>query len=311
MRSEDPIFICGALRSGSTLFHLMLNSHPEISNPGEFDFLFDKMTESSGYPDIDQYISYLQKDRIFNTKSLQIRSNLSYPELIKSFVAQKFESGNHLALNIHRNFHHAYSIFPTAKYIHLIRDPRDVARSSIGMNWSGNVYYGVDHWLDTEESWDKLSGVINPEQTLEVRFEDLIANTHAVLKKVSDFLGVQYTDEFYSYQENSSYSKPDITLTYQWKRKLSKREIQNVEYKSIKFMGPRGYDKSDYPLSRPGSFERLFLYIKNKWYKFTMGVERYGLYIYLMYRVTGRLGLHSLHKKHKTIVSTIDKDYLK
>ena len=37
------VFICGSLRSGSSLTHLMIDHHSEISNPGEFDFLFDQI----------------------------------------------------------------------------------------------------------------------------------------------------------------------------------------------------------------------------------------------------------------------------
>ena len=33
------VFVCGALRSGTSMAHLMLNAHPEISNPGQFDFI--------------------------------------------------------------------------------------------------------------------------------------------------------------------------------------------------------------------------------------------------------------------------------
>lgn len=37
MAGKSLYFICGALRSGSTMYHLMLDLHPEIHNPGEFD----------------------------------------------------------------------------------------------------------------------------------------------------------------------------------------------------------------------------------------------------------------------------------
>ena len=136
------IFVCGALRSGSSLTHLMLDSHPQIKNPGEFDFLFDKITDEGVFPQINEYHEWLSSHRIFMSKSLVIDKMLSFPELIDSFINQLNESEHLLALNVHRGFDRIHYLFPNAKYIHLIRDPRDVARSSIGMGWAGNVYYG-------------------------------------------------------------------------------------------------------------------------------------------------------------------------
>ncbi|MDZ7627639.1 MAG: sulfotransferase [Parvularculaceae bacterium] len=40
-KEDDIVFICGALRSGTTLLRIMVNHHPQLSNPGEMDFLFE------------------------------------------------------------------------------------------------------------------------------------------------------------------------------------------------------------------------------------------------------------------------------
>lgn len=126
---------------------------------------------------------------------------MDYLGLVRSFINQLSEDNKVLAINIHRNFEHAYKIFPEAKFIHLLRDPRDVARSSIGMNWAGNVYYGVDHWLDTERSWDRLVTCLGNNQSVEVRFEKLISEPVNTLEYVCDFLDVTYTDEMFNYKK--------------------------------------------------------------------------------------------------------------
>lgn len=313
MRDKEinPIFICGALRSGSTVFHLMLNSHPNIINPGEYDFLFDRVTENGAFPNTSDYIEYLLSDRIFNSTSLNIDESLGYSDLIKSFISQLNEEEKFLAINIHRNFEHAYRIFPDAKYIHLLRDPRDVARSSIGMNWAGNVYYGVDHWLETEKSWDKLVPLVNNDQYIEIRFEDLISDTVPVLKTVCEFIGTSYTDKMFDYEKNSTYSKPDITLINQWKRKQSAQELQNVEYKILGMMSLRNYDLSGHPVTAPSIFERIQLYLQNKLFRIHKGIERYGLVLLFLYRVTGRLKLESWHTLLKKKINVIDNKHLK
>jgi len=311
MNKVCPIFICGALRSGSTLFHLMLNSHPNMSNPGEFDFLFDRISDTGAFPSVQSYIEYLSSNRIFNSKKLIVDDSLSYPELIQSFIRQKAEKNKFFSLNVHRNFDHAHLLYPDAKYIHLLRDPRDVARSSIGMKWAGNVYYGVNHWINTEKSWDRLKLKLNKEQYLDIKFEDLISDTKSTLMKVCEFIGVEFSDEIFNYQQSSTYGKPDTSLINQWQRKLSSRELQNVESKVVDMMRERNYKLSNNPIKEPSSFERFLLGIQNKIYIITKGIERYGFFLYSFYRLSSKLGINSWHNSLLIKVNEINKTHLK
>ncbi len=309
--NSNPIFVCGALRSGSTMFHLMLNSHPGIINPGEFDFLFDMVSSEGMYPDITDYTDYLSINRIFNSKQLEINDALGYPELIQSFIEQKLSHDKYLSLNVHRNFDRAYYLFPNAKYIHLLRDPRDVARSSIGMNWAGNVYYGVDHWIDTEKSWDRLKQRLNHEQFIEIKFEELVSNTEDTLRKICEFIGVSYSDKMFDYQDSSTYSKPDITLINQWQRKLSSQELQNVESRVAEMMAVRNYQLSGNEIKSPSTIERMRLAIQNKYFRITKSIQRYGFFLFFLYRITEKLKLNGLHRKFLLQISEIDKKHLK
>jgi len=311
MSGINPVFICGALRSGSTLFHLMLNSHPSIVNSGEFDFLFECVSDGGEYPDVQTYIDYLSLNRIFNSKKLVVDDSLSYPELIQSFVEQSAGENEIISQNIHRHFDRIYFLYPNAKYIHLLRDPRDVARSSIGMNWAGNVYYGVDHWIDTEMSWDKLELKLNKQQYLEVKFEDLVADTENVLRNVCEFIGVSYSDKMFDYQHSSTYSKPDSTLINQWERKLSSRELQNVESKVAEMMLAKKYKLSGNHLEYPSLIERLKLSFQNRFFVMSKGIQRYGFSLYCLYKISTKLGVKSWRDSLFLKISEINKKHLK
>jgi Sulfotransferase family len=39
VRESDLVFVAGALRSGTTVFRLILDAHPQVTSPGEFDFI--------------------------------------------------------------------------------------------------------------------------------------------------------------------------------------------------------------------------------------------------------------------------------
>ena len=51
-------------------------------------------------------------------------------------------SEGQISLNVHRNADRAIRIFPQARFIHLLRDPRDVALSAIGMGWTAHSITG-------------------------------------------------------------------------------------------------------------------------------------------------------------------------
>lgn len=309
MKSQ-PVFIVAPVRSGSTLFRLMLDSHPEITNPSESDFLFDILNDDQDFPSKEEYLEWLSVNRIFQATGLNVDNSLSYKELLDSFITQMHTS-EILTINIHRNFHLIPKVFPNARYIHLTRDPRDVARSCIGMGWVGHVYYGVDTWVKSEKSWDKLKSQLNAEQYIELQYEQLLSDLEVNLSKICEFLGVSYTDKMLDYAKTSSYELPNKSLCYQWKEKYSQREIQLVEGKVSDMLIERGYKLSNLALIRPNNFEKLELKIKNSIFRWRFSIKRYGLSLFLQSYVARKLNITKWVKLNKIKVNEIDTRYLK
>lgn len=308
---HQPVFICGALRSGSTLLHLMLDHHPNIKNPGEFDFMFDLIKDDGSFPNLDDYHEFLGNNRIFKAKNLVIDASLTFPELLKSFISQLQQESKILALNVHRNFHRIPYVFSDAKYIHLLRDPRDVARSSIEMGWCGNVYFGVDHWIKTEHSWEKLEQQLKPGQYSTLYYEKLIEEPETVLTAICTFLNLPFSHQMLEYPQHSSYGRPDKSLIQQWKRKLSNRDIQHVETKAGDLMEQKGFQLSGLPKTQIGLLEKIKLAFQNKQFRVIFGIRRYGISLYASERLTKIFGLEKLHKEFVLARQEIDKKHLK
>lgn len=304
------IFICGALRSGSTMFHLMLNNHPNIDHPGEFDFLFDKINDDGTYPDVKEFHEWLRIDRIFLSHNLYIDETLTVPELITSFVSQLKKNNKVLALNIHRNFHRIPFIFPDADYLHLIRDPRDVARSSIGMGWAGNVYYGVDHWVSSEESWLKLSPEFKAE-SYTLRYENLVCDCINELKKVCDYLDIPYSPAMLNYTNTSTYSAPNSNFSQQWKTKLSSEEIELAECKANALMKKNGYKPVNGSTVQISPVKKLKLKLSNMAFKNGFALKRYGAYLYLLEKISRLFQIRPLYKVAVLQCAEVDKRYLR
>lgn len=305
------VFLCGSLRSGTSLIGLMLNEHPQINNPGELDFLFDQITHDGQTPDIHIYHERLKTDRIFQDNNLIIDDTLSYRALIQSFTQQLSRPDSTLMVNIHRCFDRIPYVLPDAKYIHLIRDPRDVARSSIGMGWAGNVYYGVDQWIDSEHDWQQLQKKILPEQYLQIRYEDLILSPAEVLAEICAFVGLDYSDNMLNYDQNSTYSKPDPSLVAQWKKKLSPRQIQHVESRVEPLMQEHGYALSGHQLVHIGVLEKLKLKMGNKFFKWRFSVDRYGFRLQAKDKLSTVFNILPMKKQVYLEKRAIDINYLK
>jgi len=305
------VFMCGALRSGSSVFHLMLDCHPDIENPGEFDFLFDLVSDDGVVPDIDFYHNWLSMHRIFQSKSLIIDESLDYMDLIASFIDQLIVNSSVLVLNIHRGFQRIPFLFPNAMYIHLIRDPRDVARSSIGMGWAGNVYYGTQHWANSEKGWKQLEAKTSAGQFYQIRFEDLIISPKKILTDVCGFIGVQYSDQMMSYAQSSTYSKPDSSLVNQWKTRLSVKEVQLVEFKVKGLMLDLGYKLSGEPFISIGCVELVWLKISNKVFRFKFALKRYGIRLYFYEYFSRVFRFDSMNKQARMAMNEVNKGLLK
>ena len=278
---KSPVFVVGAVRSGSTMFRLMLDAHPQLSNPGEFDFLIERVAGNGQLPDVRQYRRWLSTNRTFQGTGLKVDPSLNYVELIQSFIDQLRRDGRVLTMNMHLHFDRLPVLFPAARYIHLVRDPRDVARSSIGMGWAGNLYRGVDIWATAERCWDRLAATLTPDRYLEVRYETLLQNVSGELARVCGFLGVDYSAKMLTYPSQSTYAAPDAQLTYQWKGRCRPRELQWVDWKLGSMLAERKYEPGGFGAQQPTLLDRLTIAIQDKYYRIRFRIRLYGFSLYL------------------------------
>ena len=100
---------------------------------------------------------------------------------------------------MHRGFEHLPSLWPRARFVHLLRDPRDVAASIVVEGWAGNAFEGAEQWRATEEAWDRLRDRIRPQDWIEVRFEDLARDPLGTLTGICEFVGLPYREEMMRY----------------------------------------------------------------------------------------------------------------
>lgn len=293
------VFVYGALRSGTTMFRLMLNSHPGLSNPGEVDFLFDHLYADTTYPTGWRYDREgLMAGRIFRAHQLQLHPDLEGLDLMADMLRQFQERapGTVLTVNVHRNIMRIAKLFPTPRIIHMLRDPRDVARSCIGMGWVGTSYHGASVWIDTERDWDRVAPRLSPDQVLTLTFEDLMRDLEPELARVCNFLQVPLHAEMLGYHRASSYDPPDATIAQQWRRKAEPHEIALIEGRCADLMTSRGYPPECGPRP-PGPVEKLALATTNRTGRWRHNIKLYGLPLYAAHHATRLPGLRAFRSR--------------
>jgi hypothetical protein len=317
---KEPIFLVGAERSGTTLLRLMLCHHSQIAWCNEFEYAVDQIPADGVFPNLSDYYNWLDTHRIFQGTGFTIDKTLSYPQLVDNFLLQKRADKTIVGATVHRHFDRLLSIWPEARFIHLIRDARDVANSCIGAGWAGNVWNGCERWQEAELLWDNLAGQLTRatrsgsprrERYISVTYEELISQYRETLTKLCEFIGVSYEEAMLDYAQNSTYDIPDSRFISQWKKKLSDYEVRLVESRVGELLSQRGY-----PLSglSPVSLTKLDLYklkLQNWSYRANYRRKRYGNYLFITDYISRKLNFEDWQKHIKIQLNNIDAQKVK
>lgn len=81
--------------------------------------------------------------------------------------------------------------FPTAKFLHIIRDGRAVANSVISCDWGPNNHLDAASWWMSKVAIGLALESGHPENVLGVRYESLVSQDAAEWGRILEFVGVQ------------------------------------------------------------------------------------------------------------------------
>jgi Sulfotransferase family len=312
---NHPYFLVGSERSGTTLLRLMLDHHPLIAFNSEFEYSLEMVGDDGSIPEVDAYRRWLSEWWLFQDGGFEVDPALDYRALVCSFLEQKINwsgsSAERVGATIHKNFNRIHHLWPNAKLIHIVRDPRDVARSIIGMGWSGNVWAAVDRWRIAEDLWQSVEPNLAPDSWIMVRYEDIIVNPEQELGRICQFMGIPFSEEIFTYTKKSTYNAPDSSLIYQWRKKLPEQDIRLVEAKVGDLIVERGYELSGLPPLQltPDKEKALLRQDKKACRQFR--INRYGLPLLSLAWLTRRLPFEQLRLLFQRKIDNIDRKYIK
>ena len=270
---DNPIFIFGCPRSGTSLLSRILNAHPNIAIPFESHLYEHLYAMVEGYGDL--HIPR-RRERLVN--------DILRMEDMKEWVPPL--SAEQALAAIHRyDFHgifdgilQAWALsqgktrwgektpqhmfywrdilqgFPNLRVIHLVRDGRDVALSY------REAFFGPKHiypialrWVKYLNAAEEVGDCLGRRAFLQVYYEDLLSDPQQEIRRICDFLGEEFTPQMLSFhnsglpyptdQRNAeNLRKPILTEnTNKWRKHMTTRDLRIFEAVAGSFLEQYGY----------------------------------------------------------------------
>jgi sulfotransferase family protein len=281
------VFIVGCPRSGTTLLQRIVNAHPQIAITPETHWiprLFERrkgltpegmvtpklirlLLELPGFTCLgigeEQLLAMISGDRPVSYSSLVTAIFDSYGKAqAKALVGDKTPG-------YVRRMNTLHTLWPEARFVHLIRDGRDVYLSMRHRPLHNPKREVFDTWLEdpvhTAALWwelnvgagHKAGNLLAPGLYYEMRYESLIAHPREEIETLSAFLGVPYDDAMLRCNERQPTKKTRRPITAglrDWRTEMPAEDVERFEAAAGPHLEEFGYLRA-VPHPRPESLE--------------------------------------------------------
>lgn len=190
---KTHVFLVGFPRSGTTLLEQALASHPDVRTMEEVDCLGDAVGEFFYASDGMERFAALNPDELAKLRSLYWQGvDAAGGKTDRAVFIDKMPLNS-----VHQGL--IARLFPTAKILFTLRDPRDVVLSCFRrrlvmtaqmrefstINGTAAFYDAV---MELAQIYRELLGL----QRLDIRHEDIVADFDAEMRRVCDFLDIGF-----------------------------------------------------------------------------------------------------------------------
>lgn len=310
--NRPPFFLLGMPRSGTKLLRELINSQPDIWVPNvESNFIPYVSTilrnNLRNYDDFKSFASVISKSKSFmywNQQGVKTDcdewfkrcQSLTAEGVITGLFRLVYEQSDratevaweHIRWGDKSPSYIVYvnelhKLFPQAQFIHIVRDPRDVALSSNDA-WGKHRLRAVQRWVDGISLL--RSAVVNlpVNKYYEIRYEDLLVNPKETVKNIVTFLGCTFHGDCFGLQrpsENLGSTKGSnevvVSNCGKYKERMQERERRIIEVIAGQIMDIYGYEREfdNQPMGRLSSLKmsyykthdaiQLLLFAKRYW----------------------------------------------
>ncbi len=213
-------FVVGLTRSGTTLLRMMLDAHRELAIPPETHFVPDVIKAVRAESGTDAVLAAFTDNRTWNDFGIPAEE-----------MRERIEaSGGGDAADVVRAFFTAYAerqgkprwgdktpaymlsiqrigrTLPESRFIHLIRDGRDVALSQTAraLNEQPPPAEQGARWVKRIRKARDQAATLKGPRYVEARYEDLVRDPEATLRRICEFVELDWDEGMLSYHERAA-----------------------------------------------------------------------------------------------------------
>lgn len=218
-----PLFIISAGRSGTTLLRSMLVAGGQIAIPPETQVLHKQILKFAtlqylGWEDLAAFMTAFYEChptfKYWETNLAPAYAKVrSLPEeqrslaRINDIVLMTYAEQHFPAASTWGDQSPLYTfyipwvrrIFPQARFVHMLRDGRDVISSMIMRRGPDYLAHATYRWQTSIERVEALKRQSTPDQFLEIRYENLVSQPENALRQICRFSAIEYTPQMLDY----------------------------------------------------------------------------------------------------------------
>jgi tetratricopeptide (TPR) repeat protein len=203
--AEQPIFIVGMVRSGTTVVEHILGGLDGVSMGGEADAI--EVVASKYYWSLNRN----------QAKPVRDLDTADWDKLAAEYWQLQTVSKSRVTDKMPLNYRHIgliCAMFPEAPIIYMRRDPRDVAISIYSRYFSDAHYYATErgniaHFIGASQRLMEHWKMVYPERILELGFEELVADPELETRRLAQFCGLEWQPNCLDFHQRN-----DASYTY-------------------------------------------------------------------------------------------------
>jgi hypothetical protein len=285
----DPFpFIVGYGRSGTTLLRAMLDAHPDVAIPDESHFVVPMLShrrryERSGGFDVRRFATDLLGH--FGFRGWKLHPEEAR-EAFRAGPPRSVPDGLRLAYRLYAGHHgkrrygdktpiHVLHVpllaegFPEARFVHVIRDGRDVAASYLQQSFGPRtVAEAAVRWKRAIGRGRRAGRRLGPGRYRELRYEQLVQDPERHLRDVCAFLDLAFDPAMLRYHQEDrvagerphyrNVAFPPTPGLRDWRREMSPQDVATFEAIAGRLLEDLGYPRGA-PRLRPEARARAGL----------------------------------------------------
>lgn len=292
--ANSPVFVVGSARSGTTLlYHILLSSkvfplyHAEskiLVGGRKYGNIASEKARREFLKDFTQSIQF-KRSGIEPYQFTEIVNHRcwNYYDVLKFFMDSMAiaQGKKRWAEKTPGHIHYMNEIaerFPSALFIHIIRDGRDVALSCRKLGWGPvavssplvNILLNAAAWNKNVSRGRKAGALLGKDRYLEIFYESLVKNPQEQIRLIEKFIGISISSGIEANEQIGSLRKANSAFqdkisglsdapVARWRSNLNHEEIGGIKWLIGDSLEQLGYAWGDFSdLGKPAFSTKMY-----------------------------------------------------